>query len=87
MRIIILGHVDFWPNGGSRPQPGCLPIGIPLSPTEFCSHWRSWQYYSESVNDNTAFEATECSHAAFFTLGLCKSNKKIILGYATPTDA
>lgn len=25
------GHVDFYPNGGHRPQPGCRLINIPLS--------------------------------------------------------
>lgn len=26
------GTVDFYPNGGSRPQPGCPLFGFPLTP-------------------------------------------------------
>ncbi|XP_045454764.1 pancreatic triacylglycerol lipase-like [Melitaea cinxia] len=44
-----LGHVDFWPNGGQAIQPGCPRRYIPLSIESFCSHWRSWRFYAESL--------------------------------------
>ncbi|CAH2095559.1 unnamed protein product [Euphydryas editha] len=44
-----LGHADFWPNGGEAPQPGCPRRSILFTIENFCSHWRSWLFYAESV--------------------------------------
>ncbi|KAL5290533.1 hypothetical protein ACFFRR_010105 [Megaselia abdita] len=47
------GHVDFFPNGGRRIQPGCsVLINIPMSLDELCSHFRSWVYWIESLQEN-----------------------------------
>ncbi|KAI8422298.1 hypothetical protein MSG28_006176 [Choristoneura fumiferana] len=65
------GHVDFYPNSGGAPQPGCDSIFYLI---EACSHSRSHRYFAESITNPTAFPAChndnwnsfltgkECSH-------------------------
>ncbi|XP_034247781.1 pancreatic triacylglycerol lipase-like [Thrips palmi] len=50
-----IGHVDFYPNGGHLPQPGC---GLDILGA--CSHGRSWQFMAESAVEVGAFPASEC---------------------------
>ncbi|XP_061380918.1 inactive pancreatic lipase-related protein 1-like isoform X1 [Danaus plexippus] len=53
------GTADFWPNGGKSVQPGCPRFApIPLSDDNLCSHWRSWQFYAESIRNPEAFAAS-----------------------------
>lgn len=47
-----LGHADFYPNGGTT-QIGC---GIDVA----CSHWRSFEFYAESLNNPNKFYANKC---------------------------
>ncbi|KAH1027547.1 pancreatic triacylglycerol lipase [Dendroctonus ponderosae] len=56
-----IGHVDFWPNRGIAPQPGCNLKEVKkrnpdaLLEYAFCSHWRSYQFFAESVINPHAF--------------------------------
>lgn len=56
-----LGHADFYPNGGSPPQPGC---GHLLEMVEACSHGRSWRLFAESIKLNKEFLASPCENFA-----------------------
>lgn len=49
----------------------------------FCSHWRSYQYYIESVLDDKAFLATKCDNWKNYLNGDCDSNTKINMGFST----
>ncbi|XP_015113488.1 lipase member H-B [Diachasma alloeum] len=80
------GTVDFYPNGGSRPQPGCNFLGVPVTPSDLCNHWRSWQYYSETVKYEYAFPATQCASFFQYKLGECDGNRKVFYGYSVPND-
>ncbi|XP_075974764.1 pancreatic triacylglycerol lipase-like [Anticarsia gemmatalis] len=51
------GTVDFYPNNGIPPQPGCESIQKIF---EACSHGRSFHYFSESIKYPTAFPAYQC---------------------------
>ena len=64
----LVGHVDFYPNGGMAPQLGCEDEGVGLS----CSHGRAPDLFIESINSATGFRAVECgsfeSYLVYHTL-------------------
>ncbi|XP_042904904.1 pancreatic lipase-related protein 2-like [Parasteatoda tepidariorum] len=78
-----LGHVDFYPNGGSI-QPACLEYGIAtvlrldlfyglvsLLPT-FCFHLQSIQYFKVSINSpSSKFIGARCDSYEDFKSGAC----------------
>lgn len=78
-----VGHVDFYPNYGHRPQPGCPLFGLILSPKDLCSHRRSFEFYAESVRNNTAF----IGKCANFQVWGCDGVPFIPMGYTTPNNA
>ncbi|XP_011634020.1 pancreatic lipase-related protein 2 isoform X2 [Pogonomyrmex barbatus] len=62
-----LGHVDFYPNGGVRRQPGCdlkslVRMGFRRIINQYitCGHNRAWRYYAESVENPYGFPASRC---------------------------
>ncbi|XP_041365322.1 inactive pancreatic lipase-related protein 1-like [Gigantopelta aegis] len=77
--ITPLGDVDFYPNGGVD-QPGCTDtiggvlIGI-LEPGKgrsiSCSHGRSHDLFTESINSRCSFKAHRCSNWASYEAGTC----------------
>ncbi|XP_049820579.1 pancreatic lipase-related protein 3-like [Aethina tumida] len=77
-----VGHVDFWPNQGISPQPGCsIPEVHNRNPDTilekfFCSHWRSYQFYAESVVDDRAFWAVSCANWDDYAAGNCNSEER-----------
>ncbi|XP_045473931.1 uncharacterized protein LOC123680192 [Harmonia axyridis] len=75
-----LGHVDFYPNGGSFPMPGCEGFWSQKQ----CSHSRSWQYFAESINH--PFVAVKCVSFDAFQTGRC-SQDYIELGNNISTKA
>jgi len=62
-----VGHVDFYPNGGHHPQPGCENEGIGLD----CSHQRAHKLLSESITSTTGFHAFKCESWKSFSSGTC----------------
>ncbi|RZB40340.1 inactive pancreatic lipase-related protein 1, partial [Asbolus verrucosus] len=61
-----VGHVDFWPNRGVSPQPGCTFKDVKKRAPDnivelfFCSHWRSYQFYAESIINDQGFVSVPC---------------------------
>ncbi|KAG5670568.1 hypothetical protein PVAND_000821 [Polypedilum vanderplanki] len=54
----IRGHVDFYPNRGIAPQPGCEALDIFTFTA--CSHYRAVLYFAESILLPTSFYAHQC---------------------------
>ncbi|XP_026500115.2 pancreatic triacylglycerol lipase-like [Vanessa tameamea] len=77
-----IGHADFWPNDGKSTQPGCPPVTLILTNEYICSHWRSWQYWAESVVGGN-FVARNCANYNAFLKGNCSGTARMGL-QATP---
>nr|XP_049693678.1 phospholipase A1 [Helicoverpa armigera] len=73
------GHADFWPNGGQAKQPGCLSATVPLTIEDFCSHWRSWKFWAESLTSD-AFLARKCKDYDTFLRGQCSEEPVVFMG-------
>uniref|UniRef100_A0A182XJG6 Lipase domain-containing protein n=1 Tax=Anopheles quadriannulatus TaxID=34691 RepID=A0A182XJG6_ANOQN len=65
---IVRGHADFFPNGGTPPQPGCETLDVftlrtvsRTSGTNSCSHARSTGFFAESIPLPNSFVACACS--------------------------
>ncbi|XP_071052021.1 endothelial lipase-like isoform X2 [Onthophagus taurus] len=60
-----IGHVDFYPNGGTYFQPGCwhrdLAKKHKLMNAIACSHQKAYHYFSESVKSPENFPAIKCT--------------------------
>ncbi|XP_037032003.1 lipase member H [Bradysia coprophila] len=60
----VLGHADFFPNGGVPLQPGCASQEIAknrwLGIIFGCSHQRAWEYFVESIRRPNSFLASRC---------------------------
>ncbi|CAG5056955.1 unnamed protein product [Parnassius apollo] len=81
---LAVGHADFWPNAGRAKQPGCLPLTLPVTIEDFCSHWRSWKFWAESV-EGGQFLARKCDDYDAFLRGRCQEEPTVHMGlYATP---
>ncbi|XP_013103655.2 inactive pancreatic lipase-related protein 1 isoform X1 [Stomoxys calcitrans] len=78
-----IGHADFYPNGGSPPQPGCSEIGQIFTG---CSHGRSYEYYAESINSDKGFYALPCT-SLFDIKGNNCTGDKILMGDPIPHTA
>lgn len=72
----ISGHVDYFPNLGLAPQPGCEGReSLDLS----CSHRKAWQMYSQSIiPDNGQFFAVKCSSGQDFSQGFCCHSRALL---------
>lgn len=57
-----VGQVDYYPNEGFQ-QPACL--------LDTCSHSRAWQYFAESLHDETSYPAVHCASWDAFKKGQC----------------
>ncbi|KOB79144.1 Vitellogenin [Operophtera brumata] len=73
------GHADFWPNGGHAKQPGCLSATVLLTDEDFCSHWRSWAFWAESVGGGE-FLARRCASYDSFLRGQCQGAPLVHMG-------
>nr|CAH0105478.1 unnamed protein product [Daphnia galeata] len=71
--INMTGHVDFYPNGGLV-QSGC-----PVPDNVCCNHCRVLDYYTESINSPTGFNALQCDSFEHFQNGDCDDSSNIAL--------
>ncbi|XP_050075214.1 pancreatic triacylglycerol lipase-like [Anopheles maculipalpis] len=61
---IVRGHVDFFPNGGIAPQPGCEVLDIIT--LHGCSHFRAPAFFAESIQLPNNFIACACSREEIY---------------------
>ncbi|XP_011873872.1 PREDICTED: lipase member H-like [Vollenhovia emeryi] len=74
-----MGTADYVVNHGIRPQPGCELVGLPLSPTDVCSHQTSVEIYAESKYNSSTFDVKKCSFVQYIFFTDC--TEPIGIGY------
>ncbi|XP_033334505.2 lipase member H [Megalopta genalis] len=72
-------YIDFYPNGGSREQPGCLLFSL-QDLTNSCSHSRAEKYMIEAARHPNAFPSVKCDSWDDFKNGKCNRNITIPMG-------
>ncbi|XP_069687340.1 pancreatic triacylglycerol lipase-like [Periplaneta americana] len=72
-----IGHVDFYANGGRRPQPGC---GEDLLGD--CSHLKAADYFINSILNETAYPSVECLSLEEAESGTCTGTSTGYMGDA-----
>ncbi|XP_057670439.1 lipase member H-like [Diorhabda carinulata] len=77
-----IGHVDFYPNGGSPPQPGCTILKF----IEACSHGRSWILYANSIKMSQHYLGRKCKTLNDVLESKC-DGEHISMGEPTPFHA
>ena len=89
-----VGQVDFYINGGTGPQPGCLQFdslksslkSVTGSVSGSCSHDSAYKFFSQTILDGTNvrsatdLEICSCSSLTSYKLGLCKCETKVVFG-------
>lgn len=76
------GDVDFFPNGGTRPQPGCDDDDV----TGSCAHGRSVDYYIYSITVKDAFPSVECLSLEEAESESCTGTANAFMGDAVRFD-
>lgn len=66
-----IGHAAYFPNGGLT-QAGC-------NKDWKCDHWRSVEYYAESLKSNK-FVAKKCDSYNNYKAGKCSRNSNSVMG-------
>lgn len=61
-----VGHLDFYPNGGGKSQPGCHD-------DYDCAHDRAYVFYAEAIVNPDAFVGVRCKNYAEFLKGACEN--------------
>ncbi|KAK0175383.1 hypothetical protein PV327_009135 [Microctonus hyperodae] len=77
-----IGHVDFYPNNGTAPQPGC-----PLIVTVTCSHAWALVLMLNSIKYPEDFESVKCDSWENYEKGGCSGNSITKMGEYVDRDA
>ncbi|XP_078046319.1 lipase member H-B-like [Augochlora pura] len=79
-------HIDFYPNGGDREQPGCLSLSLEYTAGS-CSHVRGEGFMTEAAMYPNAFIGVKCNSWNDFKAGKCDNNVTVPMGFNTPCSA
>lgn len=74
------GHVDFWPNGGTRSQPRCSGYSSFSPFGRLCSHIYAVELYAESVESSSAFVAVAAADWNSFKNGIVSETERAVMG-------
>ncbi|KAK9507400.1 hypothetical protein O3M35_007263 [Rhynocoris fuscipes] len=70
-----LGHVDFYPNGGTAIQPGC---GLDILTLR--SHRRAYWLFAESITTPDGFSAVQCDSWSDYKNQKCEGGNRTFMG-------
>lgn len=77
------GHENFYPNGGTSPQPNCVfPVSSDAEMADqiICSHLHSASLFRFSLDPSNAFKGRRCTNWVNYLLGSCMFNARDSLG-------
>lgn len=66
--------MDYYANGGTRPQPGCTDEE---EAEKSCSHIRALLIFAEAIGGLDGVQATRCGSWEEYVNGLCEGNEKL----------
>ena len=69
-----IGDADFYPNGGEI-QVGCM-----FDITGACSHFRSYEFYAESILSDKGFYGKKCDDYDSYVKGNCDGELALMGG-------
>ncbi|KAK0175384.1 hypothetical protein PV327_009136 [Microctonus hyperodae] len=75
-----IGHVDFYPNGGTFTQPGCSALQ-----SLTCSHARAYIFMIDSIIYPDEFVAMKCDSWSDYRNGRCSGTEAIMGEHVTVT--
>ncbi|XP_044014057.1 lipase member H-B-like [Aphidius gifuensis] len=78
-----IGHTDYYPNGGSRDQPGCKESSFWkkfLLLQDICAHSRSHELMTDSIKYSNSLIATRCDNWDDYKNGKCANNEITHMG-------
>lgn len=82
---IPIGHQNFYPNGGTSPQPSCVKWYTKLSQDNIltlrCSHKFAYRLLISSFNPQHRFVGRKCSNEQFYNDVLCNLDQTDVLGF------
>ncbi|XP_015435537.1 PREDICTED: lipase member H-B-like [Dufourea novaeangliae] len=83
------GGVEFYPNGGTRSQPGCslTEMIAYANPQIGCSHIRAEFLQTEAVGNQNGFLAVKCDSYDYFKVDACNRSDIIPMGERPPALA
>ncbi|CAH0390550.1 unnamed protein product [Bemisia tabaci] len=82
-----IGHADFYPNGGTPPQPGCFDAPLDFQATFACSHFRAHEFYSQSITNQEKFKAYRSESYYAYNRGEYNQSDYTYMGHHTPSSA
>ncbi|XP_018323453.1 pancreatic lipase-related protein 2-like, partial [Agrilus planipennis] len=82
------GHVDFYPNGGIVPQPGCRRRFMRFA-LDKCSHNLSWGWFKNTINSQPKNYKMgyRCTSGKILNIFYCNFNDVTPFGQMTPASA
>lgn len=75
------GTIDTYFNGGPASQPGCAQLDQNEANPNICSHYRSPDFYTESINTKTGFYGASCVYQNRLPLSNCLPVFTKLVGY------